>query len=246
MRAFGGLAKAAGGGKSKRKRPFWVELPLLLVMALGLTFLVKNFLVEPYVIPSESMERTMQVGDRVVVNKTAHWLGEPIRRGQVIVFRDPGDWVGETQSSPGPLMGVVQRGLALIRLMPGENERFLTKRVIGLPGDRITCDGQGAVKVNGVPLEESSYLYPNDEPSTTPFDVTVPAGRLWVMGDHRSDSADSRAHQDQDGGTIAVDSVVGPAVAVVWHDGLPAWDPLRVPSTLDQPALEAGRGVLRH
>lgn len=185
---------------------------LLLVALLGIV-LVRSFLVRSYVIPSASMEPTLRVGDRILVDLLTYRTGE-IRRGDVVVFDGSGTFVD-----------------------PGGGEHMIVKRVIGLPGERVACcDAGGRVTVDGVPLEEP-YLYPGDRPSEQPFEVVVPPGRVWVMGDHRSESADSRAHLgDPGGGTVALGRIVGRAEAVYWPwhrvGGLPD-------STTDQSSRES-------
>lgn len=215
------------------------EFPLLVGIALVLALLIKTFLVQAFYIPSDSMENTLQVGDRVLVNKLGERFGDP-GRGQVIVFRDPGGWLGtpDGESSGNPLIRGIKNVLVFVGLLPSDSEQDLIKRVVGLPGDRVACcDGDGRVTVNGVPLDET-YLYPGDVPSDATFDVVVPEGRLFVMGDHRSVSADSRAHLGDEGrGTIPESNVVGRAFVIVWPPsrigGLP------VPEAFSQPALNA-------
>jgi signal peptidase I len=160
------------------------------------TSLVRTFVVAPFSIPSRSMERTLQVGDRILVDRVSYHL-HAVRRGDVVVF-DGTDTFG--------------------RIGTGTGETDYVKRVIGLPGDRVTCcDDRGRITVNGAALDERSYLNPGDVPSDLQFDVRVPPGRLWLMGDHRSDSLDSRSHLgDPGGGTVPVDDVVGRVVFVVW------------------------------
>ncbi|KWW99667.1 signal peptidase I [Carbonactinospora thermoautotrophica] len=194
-------------------------MPLLAGVALVLALLIKTFLVQVFYIPSDSMANTLLVGDRVLVSKLDHKLGRPVERGQVIVFRDPGGWLPD-QPDPkpaNPLLTYGKRVLVFIGLLPPAGEKDLIKRVIAVGGDRVRCcDPQGRVTVNGVPLDEP-YLYPGNRPSKDPFDVTVPEGRLWVMGDHREVSGDSRYHMDLPGkGTVPTDSVVGRAILIVW------------------------------
>ncbi|WP_188190791.1 signal peptidase I [Nonomuraea sp. SYSU D8015] len=174
--------KAEGVGKEKKKGGFR-ETVLLLVMGVGIALLLQAFVVGSFYIPSESMENTLLINDRVFVNKLA---GKP-ERGDIVVFKG---WNGEDT----------------------------IKRVIGVGGDRVKCcDAQKRITVNGTPLDEKSYLYPGDFASGDNFDVTVPAGKLWLMGDHRSASADSRAHMEEPGkGFISEDAVIGKAVVRYW------------------------------
>ncbi|MFC9912035.1 signal peptidase I [Streptomyces sp. NPDC059862] len=220
--------------KRRRRRSAIKEVPLLVGVAVLIALVLKTFLVQAFVIPSGSMEQTIQIGDRVLVDKLTPWFGSKPQRGDVVVFKDPGGWLQDeqpTQKKEDPVVvKQVKEGLTFIGLLPSDNEKDLIKRVVGVGGDRVKCcDSQGRVTVNGVPLIED-YLFPGNEPSATPFDITVPEGRLWVMGDHRSDSADSRSHQDTDyGGTVSEEEVVGRAVVIAWPLG--HWTTLEEPKT---------------
>lgn len=240
---------APGGRKRRAKKPakkgsFWKELPLLLAVALVLALIIKTFFVQAFSIPSASMEDTIQIGDRVLVDKLTPWFGAEPERGEVVVFHDPGGsdpWLEGTpdQSSNGFVRGL-QTALSFVGLMPSTNEKDLIKRVIGVGGDTVACcDAAGRITVNGVPLNEP-YLKPGVAPSETPFQVTVPKGRLWVMGDNRSNSRDSRAHLaggDAMTATIDKDEVIGRAFTVIWPLGRIHW--LGVPDTFDQKGLSA-------
>ncbi|MFI5684904.1 signal peptidase I [Streptomyces sp. NPDC051636] len=220
--------------KRKRRRSAVREVPLLVGVAVLIALVLKTFLVQAFVIPSGSMEETIRIGDRVLVDKFTPWFGSEPQRGDVVVFHDPGGWLADEQTAKkNDPVGVkqVKEGLQFIGLLPSDNEKDLIKRVIGVGGDHVKCcDAQGRVTVNGVPLTEGDYLYPGNAPSLTPFDVTVPEGRLWVMGDHRANSADSRAHQNTGyGGTVSVDSVVGRAMVIGWPLG--HWTTLKEPQT---------------
>jgi signal peptidase I len=221
----------------KTPRPFLVELPFLVVFALFLAFLIKTFLVQAFFIPSGSMQNTLAIGDRVLVNRASVWMGSQPQRGEVVVFSDPGGWLGEegtTQSS-----NWLTTALTWVGILPA-NDGDLIKRVIGMPGDHVACcNAQGDVTVNNVALNET-YLYPGDSPGSGEdgqFSVTVPAGDLWVMGDHRSISADSRAHQDLNGGFVPIKDVVGQAFVIIWPPS--QWGTLPVPSTFHQTSLSA-------
>ncbi|MBQ1096602.1 signal peptidase I [Streptomyces sp. b94] len=218
--------------KRRRRRGAVKEVPLLVGVAVLIALVLKTFLVQAFVIPSGSMEQTIQIGDRVLVDKLTPWFGSEPQRGDVVVFRDPGGWLqGEqTAKKDDPVViKQVKEGLAFIGLLPSDDEKDLIKRVVGVGGDQVKCcDTRGRVTVNGVPLNEN-YLYPGDSPSKAPFDVTVPEGRLWVMGDHRSNSADSRAHQETDSGTVSEDEVVGRAMVIAWPFG--HWTTLDEPKT---------------
>ncbi|MFE9451119.1 signal peptidase I [Streptomyces sp. NPDC006739] len=220
--------------KRKRRRGAVREIPLLVGVAVLIALVLKTFLVQAFVIPSGSMEQTIRIGDRVLVDKFTPWFGSKPQRGDVVVFHDPGGWLADEQTTKknDPIVvKQVKEGLTFIGLLPSDNEKDLIKRVIGVGGDHVKCcDAQGRVTVNGVPLSESDYLYPGNAPSVTPFDITVPQGRLWVMGDHRGNSADSRAHQNTDyGGTVSLKSVVGRAMVIGWPVG--HWTSLKEPKT---------------
>lgn len=195
---------------------------MILVVALVIALLLKTFLVQVFVIPSGSMEPTIRIGDRVLVDKVTPWFGAEPRRGEVVVFRDPGGWLEaeHKRSSDGPVLRGVKQVFSYVGLLPSENEQDLIKRVIGVAGDTVECcDAKGRVSVNGTPLDEP-YVAPGNAPSRQPFKVTVPPGRLWVMGDHRDVSADSRFHMDRPGGgTIPVGNVIGRAFVIAWPKG---------------------------
>jgi signal peptidase I len=206
----------AADSLSSRHRAWWQELPALVAIALVLTVLVRTFLVQAFYIPSGSMEPTLDVGDRVLVSKLAYRVGE-VQRGDVIVFDGRDSFAGSAEVEPAH--GVVAKVVRGIGTFFGvsASEKDFTKRVIGLPGDHVVCcDAAGRISVNGVAIDEP-YVMPGDAPSGSAFDVVVPPGRLWVMGDHRSDSADSRSHLgDPGGGTVPVDRVIGKVVLRFW------------------------------
>jgi signal peptidase I len=228
--------KDPGPGHGKRGT-FWRELLIIVMAAAALTLVVKSFVVQVYKIPSVSMDNTLAVGDRVLVNRLIYHF-RPIARGDVIVFSGQDSWGPDAPPGPSdPVLGFFQDVLSDIGLY--STQTYYIKRVIGLPGDHVACCTHGKVTVNGVPLDETSYLYPGDEPSSFSFSVVVPSGHLWVMGDHRSDSGDSRYHTEDPGdGAIPIDEVVGRAFMIIWppskaHD-------LPIPSTFSQPALRGG------
>jgi signal peptidase I len=216
-----------------RRVPFWRELAFLLVLAAMLTVLTRAFAVEAFRIPSGSMADTLRAGDRVLVNKLVYRI-RGIGRGDVVVFSGQGSWdplPAPPPSGPGPAVlrvtGITSSGTDYV------------KRVIGLPGDRVSCcDARGRISVNGVPLDERSYLYPGNRPSAQEFRMTVQPGRLWVMGDHRLNSSDSRYHGDDPGdGTIPETAVIGRVFLVVWPPAQLREIP--VPATFTQPGLSA-------
>jgi signal peptidase I len=199
------------------------EIPLLLGAALIIALVLKTFFVQAFVIPSGSMEETLRIGDRVVVDKFTPWFGADVHRGDVVVFRDPGGWLGaegrEQDTSSGPVRQL-KKALAFVGLLPSADEKDLIKRVVGIGGDTVVCcDAHGRITVNGKAVNES-YVRTGNRPSEVEFRVHVPAGRLFVLGDHRADSGDSRFHRDAGyDGTVAEDAVVGRAFAVVWPVG---------------------------
>ncbi|WBO63589.1 signal peptidase I [Streptomyces camelliae] len=220
--------------KRKRRRSAVREIPLLVGVAVLIALVLKTFLVQAFVIPSGSMEQTIRIGDRVLVDKFTPWFGSEPARGDVVVFHDPGGWLADeqtTKKSDPVVVKQVKEGLTFIGLLPSDNEKDLIKRVIGVGGDHVKCcDAQGRITVNGTPLTEGNYIYPGDAPSAMRFDITVPKGRLWVMGDHRGNSADSRFHMNTPyGGTVSLNSVVGRAVAIGWPFG--HWTRLQEPKT---------------
>ncbi len=220
-----------------KRRHFWRELLLIVVVAAALTLVVKAFVVQVYRIPSASMENTLQIGNRVLVNKIVYHT-RSIARGDIVVFSGQDSWGPDAPPSSGdPIVRVWNGLLADVGL--SSSQTYYVKRVIGLPGDKVACCTAGQVTVNGVPLSESSYLYPGDAPSFPFKTVTVPAGHLWVMGDHRGDSDDSRYHtSDPGGGAIPASEVVGRAFLVIWPPS--QIRDLPIPSTFSQSALHSG------
>ena len=199
-------AEPEGGSRSSVVRGLARDVLLLGVVCALVLFLVTTFVAQPFSIPSGSMEPTLKVGDRVIVDKLAYRFGTP-QRGDVIVFDGRGSFITPNSADPEDSSG-----------------NDFVKRVIGVGGDTVVCCGTGGrLSVDGVPLDESSYLFPGDAPSTVHFSVRVPAGELFVLGDHRSVSRDSRDHLgDPGGGFVPVDKVIGRVDWVVfpigdWH-----------------------------
>jgi len=229
-----------GGGK--RGRSFWNELPILIVVALAIALLIKTFVVQAFYIPSSSMEDTLLIGDKVLVNKIVYHL-RPIRPGDIVVFDGAGSWNPVTPAEPAssdPVVRLYRATLVplfhsisgLFGTAPGQTDYI--KRVIGVPGDHVACcNAQNEMTVNGVALHEKSYLFPGAQPSEINFSETVPPGRLWVMGDNRLVSDDSRLHRDDPGsGTIPENKVIGRAFMIVWPPS--RWTLLHIPSTFGQ------------
>ena len=193
------------------------ELPALVFFALLVSLLIKSFLVQFFYIPSGSMENTLQVKDRVAVNKVP-FISHSIKRGDVVVFRDPDNWLSEPEKSGSPvLIAKMREGLIAVGILPNPAKQHLVKRVIGVAGDHLVCcDNKKRITINGIPSKEP-YIYKGDVPSDMSFDVKVPKGKIWVMGDHRGASADSRYHMDDiNKGMVPTDKIVGRVVAVIW------------------------------
>ena len=202
----------------KRRNPAlaWLkEIGIIVVVALLLSFLIKTFLFRAFYIPSTSMEDTLEVNDRIFVNLL---VPQPIglERGDVVVFRDDLGWLpANGASNDGG--NWFQQALTFVGLLPDSSEQHLVKRVIGIGGDRVVCcDADGRITVNGAALEEP-YLHPDSTNESQPFDVVVPDGKIWVMGDNRNHSADSREHRSEaSGGFIDLDAVEGKAAVIAW------------------------------
>jgi signal peptidase I len=242
--ASAGQASADGAAKAdkgkRRKRSFWRDLVVIVVAALALTILLKAFVVQVFSIPSGSMENTLLPGDRILVSKIVYDF-RPITRGDVVVFSGAGSWDPPNPPPDGWLAALRDDVTSLVGIAgPGTD---YVKRVIGIPGDHVVCcNTQGQVTVNGVPLSESSYVYPGDAPSDLRFNITVPAGRLWVMGDNRGDSDDSRYRTTSPGqGTIPESAVVGRAFLTIWP--VSRVSDLPIPDTFKQAGLSAAGAV---
>jgi signal peptidase I len=229
--------------KAGKQRSLLRELPFLIGIALILALVIKTFLVQAFFIPSESMENTLLIGDRVLVNKLGARLGGDIDRGQIVVFKDPGGWLGQAPPQGGnPISNGLRDVFEFFGLMPSSDQGDLIKRVIAVSGDRVKCcDDAGRISVNGVALDEP-YIFPGNAPADGPFEVVVPKGGLWVMGDHRSVSRDSTKHMNDPGkGSISEDDVVGRAFVRLWP--LNRISQLGVPETFEQKALNAASGM---
>ncbi|MEV0001988.1 signal peptidase I [Micromonospora sp. NPDC050980] len=220
--------------RSRRQMPLWQELPLLLVVAFCLAVLIRTFLLQAFFIPSGSMENTLLVGDRVLVNKVVYDMRDPVR-GEVVVFRGTDRWVAqEAPAPPTNLAGRVSRTLGDLVGVSRPGEKDFIKRVIGVPGDKVWCCDKGRVVVNGTPLEEQAYVS-EDSPIELPpnpkecrsrqfTEVVVPPGQIFVMGDHRLVSQDARCQ-----GPVPIDNVIGRAFMIVWPSQ--RWTSLPVPKT---------------
>jgi len=198
-----------------RKGSLLRELPILVILALLVSLLIKTFLVQFFFIPSGSMENTLQIKDRVAVNRLP-FIGNDIQRGDVIVFRDPAGWLPEASEASGNVVvNTIREGLVLVGVVPNPAKQYLVKRVIGVAGDNVVAKDQ-VLTINGKPTSEP-YIFAGNTPSDTDFNVTVPEGKVWVMGDHRGASGDSRVHQDDvNNGMVPVEKITGKVVAKIW------------------------------
>ena len=231
---------ANGEKETKRKRPFWRDLTIIVIAALVLTILLKAFVVQVFSIPSGSMENTLLPGDRILVNKVVYRF-RPIDRGDIVVFSGSGSWDPVTPP-PSNLFARVWSDVTGLVGITGPGTDYV-KRVIGIPGDHVVCcNAAGQVTVNGVALSEKSYIFPGASPSQIRFNITVPPGRLWVMGDNRADSDDSRYRiSDPGGGTIPTSAVVGRAFVIIFP--LSRIGDLPIPNTFQQAGLHVASAV---
>ncbi|CAB4726826.1 MAG: signal peptidase I [Actinobacteria bacterium] len=201
----------------RRKGSLLQEFPILVIVALVVSLLIKTFLVQFFYIPSGSMENTLQVQDRVAVNKLP-FVSKHISRGDVVVFRDPAKWLpyyGDT--SGNKVITQAKKLLVEVGVLPNPAKQYLVKRVIGVAGDHVVCcTKEGLLQINGKAVTEP-YIFKGNVPSDMKFDITVAKGKLWVMGDHRGASADSRYHQeDINKGMVPLSRVTGRVFAVIW------------------------------
>ncbi|MEJ7707482.1 MAG: signal peptidase I [Nocardioidaceae bacterium] len=224
-----GSSAAPAAADEKKSMPAWQEMILLVATAIVLALVIKTFLLQAFYIPSVSMRTTLEVDDRILVEKVSDWFGD-VERGDMVVFDDPAQWLGPGGGQePG---NALTKTLSVIGLYPTGGH--LVKRVIGIGGDTVACV-EGTVEVNGVALDESDYVTLPRQACADTFNVKVPADHIWVMGDNREQSGDSRAHLgDPGGGFIPVDDIVGKVFVTVWP--LDRWQFFDRPETLDNAA----------
>lgn len=237
----GRVDAAEGSTPPTGRRQSWWDVPLTIAIAMGIVLAITTFVVKPFSIPSGSMENTLQVGDRVLVNRMV-FHARSIERGDVVVFDGTDSFVPAGDAPRrDPVTGALAWVGQSIGIVPPDSTDYV-KRVIGIAGDRVACcDADGRLTVNGLPIEEDAYLYAGDSPSLQEFDVVVPDGRIWVMGDHRSNSADSRAHLGEPGGGFVPESkVVGRVMSVLWPPT--RIQSIDIPATFAPMASTAGRG----
>ncbi|WP_405776703.1 signal peptidase I [Streptomyces sp. NBC_00859] len=218
----------------------WRKAGLLVIVCLVFLLLLSTYVMQPFLIPSGSMEPTLEVGDRVLVDKLAYRFGSAPHRGDVVVFDGTGSFVQDAPRQ-NPVPRVVRGAAAALGLAAPADSDYV-KRVVGVGGDHVVCcDKQGRIHVNGRPVNEA-YVYPGNPPSQVPFDIVVPEGTLWVMGDHRSRSSDSRDHLGEPGGgMVPVDRVIGRAGGIAWP--FSRWGSLERTGAFDRvPAAGATHG----
>jgi signal peptidase I len=213
--------------RARSVRIFFRDVLLILLAAIVISFLIKTFLIRSFYIPSESMEPTLYINDRIIVNQLVPDV-TPVERGDIVVFKDPGGWLTPVpEPEQNPVVGFFDWLLSIVGLTAPDSNDHLIKRVIGLPGDTVACCNEfGQMTVNGVPLDETYLQLPDGvtKVSSDDFEVTVPEDSLWVMGDNRYNSADSRYNRDKPGeGFVPFDNVVGRAILVSWPIDRWAW-----------------------
>ena len=202
------------------------ETVYIIISALVLSALVRAFLVQAFYVPSASMEDTLMVSDRIIASKISTRIAG-VTRGEVVVFQDPGGWLPDPPPPADTLRGKARSALTFIGLLPSDTGQDLVKRAIGISGDRVVCcDAQGRIEVNGMALDEPYVLGPTDQ---VPFDIVVPPQSMFVLGDNRGDSRDSRYHLEVNNGAIPLANAVGRVVLVVWP--MESFGALSIPAT---------------
>ena len=211
-----GAARDRESTHRRQRMPLWLDTLITMAVALVIAVLVKTFLIQPFYIPSASMNPTLLENDKILVSKLSPGCSTP-QRGDIIVFEDPDDWIpGDATENPTPRVRVMML-LSMVGLAPDPSQDHLVKRLIGLPGDRVACEEEGGVlEVNGTALDEP-YINPQTSACQVAFDVTVPDGKVWVMGDNRHASADSAWHETRgEGGFVDESDITGRAEVIFW------------------------------
>ncbi|MGP9537798.1 signal peptidase I [Brachybacterium sp. AOP43-C2-M15] len=230
--------RVAERGRRRQRMPLWLDTLVTMAVALVIAVLVKTFLIQPFYIPSGSMNPTLLTDDKIIVSKLSPGVFD-VQRGDVIVFEDPADWIpGDATENPTAQVRLMMV-LSMVGLAPDPSQDHLVKRLIGLPGDHVVCEEKGAaLSVNGVELDEP-YINSETPACQVAFDVTVPDGKVWVMGDNRYASADSAWHESQgENGFVDEDDITGRAEAIFWpasswdrlNDGRPSFEHVPDPS----------------
>jgi len=221
--------------KSSALRGF-VEFVVVVVIALALATGIRTFIAQPFFVPSGSMEQTLQIDDRVIASKITTSISG-VKRGEIMVFKDPGNWLPPVEQNGDGWRSLVAKAFTFVGLLPSDSGDDLVKRVIGIEGDQVACCSEaGQIVLNGVALDESSYI--NGPTDQILFDITVPKNSMFVMGDNRGNSADSRFHLDQNDGAIPTDKAVGRVFIVVWPLSRITFE--AIPEIFGNPAIAAG------
>ncbi len=211
------------------------ETSIIIVSALVLSALVRAFLIQAFYVPSASMEDTLLISDRIIASKITTTMSG-VSRGEVVVFKDPGDWLPDPPPPPGGVRGALRTGLTFIGMLPSDTGQDLVKRAIGLEGDRVACcNADGRIVLNGVPLVEDYIKGPTNQ---VQFDIIVPPDSIFVMGDNRGDSRDSRFHLETDNGSVPEPDVVGRVVLKVWPFG--RFGTVPIPEIFGDPQVSQG------
>ncbi len=226
----GGSSPAGGsspgdGSMVVRAGRFGREIVIIVVVALVASALLRAFVVQAFFVPTGSMLPEIHLHDRILVSRIGG-----VHRGEVVVFEDPGGWIPPSEQPPPP--GPVRKALEWVGVLPSTGHEHLVKRVIGLPGDHVVCCSKGKITINGKAVDESSFLYQGHRPAdNVDFNVIVPAGHIFVLGDHRYVSGDSSRHLVGQDAFVPESLITGRALAVVW----PAADAhiLHIPSAYD-------------
>jgi len=213
-----------------------IEFVLIIAIALGIATFMRAFLIQPFYVPSGSMEQTLQINDRVIASKISTRISG-VERGEIMVFKDPSGWLPPFEANNTGIRGALTQALTFVGLLPSDSGDDLVKRVIGIEGDQVACcNDAGQIVLNGVGLDESSYITgPTDQ---VLFDITVPENSMFVMGDNRGNSADSRFHLGENNGSVPIDNAVGRVVLVVWP--FDRFSTEQIPEVFGNPSIAAG------